>query len=319
MTAEIKSAQLFPGQGLAPQEIIDCYHQLKKISRYRTQNRIADTQEALDKIHGAKAFDLVAALEDKDSDYFGLTSFVQPVVYTLSVLTSEIADARGSERITPNMVAGHSLGEYSALTKAGVIPFKNGLEIVTFRGLVMQEACLDEPSALVSINGLDEESVKDKVCQQTGAEIALVNAPTLIVVGVSKDGVADIEELAIKAGARRVSTLPTAGAFHTHFMQEASEKLDEFMNRFEFSTPRIPVVANLSGELSNSEVALKHHLVEGMVNPVKWAKVIQTMRDAGVTIFREAGPGKSLAALNTRNGLSEEQTISVLESLQPAA
>ena len=215
MTTEIKSAYLYPGQGLSSQEIIDCYDKLHTLSRYRTENRIARTQEALDKIHGARTFDLMAALEDKDSPNFGMTSFVQPVVYTLSVLTSEIADAKGSTRMTPSLVAGHSLGEYSALTKAGVVEFKNGIEIVAFRGLVMQEACLDNPSSLVSINGLNEELVKDKVCQQTGAEIALINAPTLIVVGISKDGVADIEKLAMEAGARRVNVLPTAGAFHT--------------------------------------------------------------------------------------------------------
>lgn len=319
MAVEIKSAQIFPGQGLASQEIIDYYHQLLKVSRYRTQNYIVRTQKALDKFHGAKTFDLKAALEDKDSSHFGLTSFVQPVVYTLSVLTSEIADAKGSERITPHMVAGHSLGEYSALTKAGVISFKNGLEIITFRGLVMQEACQDNPSSLVSINGLNEELVKDKICQQTGAEIALINAPTLIVVGISKDGVADVEKLAQEAGARRVSTLPTAGAFHTHFMQKASEKLDKFIAGYEFFDPQIPVVTNLTGEVSNSGRAIKHHQVEVMINPVRWAKGIQTMRDAQVTTFAETGPGKSLAALNRINGVPEEQTISILESLRPAA
>src|SRR3989344_5689770 len=232
---EQKSALLFPGQGLAPQEIVGCYQKLLRVSQYRTQNYIRRTQDALDEIHGTKTFDLRAALEDENSPNFGLTSFVQPVVYTLSVLTAEIADTKGSTRITPKMVAGHSLGEYSALTKAGVIPFREGVKIVAFRGLVMQLACLDEPSALVSINGLNEESVKDKVCQQTGAEIALINAPTLIVVGGSKDGIADIEKLATEAGARRVSTLPTAGAFHTtRFMQKPSKELYEFLKSYQF-------------------------------------------------------------------------------------
>lgn len=319
MSAETKSALLYPGQGLAPQEIIDCYHQLRSVDPGLTRKRIVLIQKAFDKIHGAKTFDLIAALEDKDSPSFGLTSFVQPVVYALSVLTSEIAETKGSTRITPSLVAGHSLGEYSALAKAGVVSFENGLEIVTFRGLVMQEACQDTPSSLVSINGLNEELVRDNVCQQSGTEIALINAPTLIVVGVSKNGAVDIEKLAKEAGARLVSILPTAGAFHTRFMRKASEKLDEFIQKYEFSNPQIPVVANLTGEPSSSGRALKNHLVEGMTNPVKWAKVIRTMRDAGVTTFGETGPGKSLAALNRINGLPEEQTISVLESLRPTA
>lgn len=310
MTAEVKSALLFPGQGLAPQDIIDCYHQLQSINPDYTRSRITFTQGVLDKIHGAKTFDLRASLENKDSPSFGLTSFVQPVVYTLSVLTAEIV--ADTARIAPKLVAGHSLGEYSALTKARVIPFEKGVEIVTYRGLVMQEACEENPSSLISINGLTEESVRNEVCQQTGAEIALINAPTLIVVGVSKDGVTNIEKLAKEAGVKRVSILPTAGAFHTHFMQTASERLGEFIDGYEFSDPQIPVVANLTGELSNSAMILKKYIIEGMTKPVQWAKSLQTMIDKGIRLFVETGPGNSLVKLNSINKIPENQTITAL-------
>lgn len=319
MTTEVKSAYLYPGQGLAPKDIIDCHDKLKNVSLDLTQNRIGFAQDVLNKVYGAKAFNIAATLKDKDSPNFKMTSFVQTVVYTLSVITSEIMRAQNPARAKPNFVAGHSLGEYSALTEAGVVEFKNGIEIVTFRGLVMQEACQDNPSSLVSINGLNEELVKDKVCQQTGAEIALINAPTLIVVGVSKEGVVDIEKLANEAGARRVSVLPTAGAFHTkRFMQEASSKLAEFTAPYEFSDPQIPFVPNLTGEPSFSRTALKNHLPESMVNPVRWAKGLQFMRDTDVRLFVEVGPGTSLASLNKINGIPEEQTINALDQLLAA-
>jgi len=317
MTQERK-ALLFPGQGLPPQDIIDCYHRLQTLDPIKVSKRIATAQKAINRLLGTASFSIAATLEDKDSPNFSMTSFVQPVVYTLSILTSEIAETKEHTRIDLSIVAGHSLGEYSALTQAKVLPFSKGIEIVTFRGNVMQEASEENLSLLISINGLDEEQVKE-FSQQNGAEIALINAPTLIIVGVSKEGVVDIEKLAKEAGARRVTILPTAGAFHTHFMQTAATKLDEFLSKYDFSDPKVPVVPNLTGQPSNSGRALKNHLVESMTNPVRWTKSIQTMRNVGIQLFVECGPGKSLATLNRINGIPEDQTINILDQLPQTA
>lgn len=316
MIQETQTALIFPGQGLDPKDILSCYQKLQGYDTMLARERMVLTQEAINKAHGIDSLKVTAVLEDETSPFFQMTSFVQPAVYTLSVLVSEITDTKGIARIAPKYLAGHSLGEYSALTRAGVFSFEDGINIVTFRGKVMQEACEKTPTVLMSINGLLEEEVEN-ICQQTKAEIALINAPTLIVVGARRDAIPDIEQLAKEVGARRVTILQAAGAFHTSFMQEAASQLDQFIIKYEFKDPQIPVIANLTGEPSNSGVALKNHLVEGMISSVRWAKSIQTMRDAGVGMFGEVGPGRSLGSLNRINGISDELTINVLERFQP--
>lgn len=311
---ETKTALLFPGQGLQPREIINYYQKLKTLDQNLVRNRLALAQAAIDKIHGTVSFNLAADLEDETAPSFTMTAFVQPVVYTLSILASEIV-AKGSTRLTPQFVAGHSLGEYSALTQAGVFPFEKGVEIVAFRGQVMQDVCDKTPSRLVSINGLSEDEV-EKLCQQSYTQIALINAPTLIVVGCAKDHTDSIEALAKELGAKRTTVLPTAGAFHaSSFMQEAASKLDEFLIRekYDFTDANIPVIQNLTGHPLTSSYALKNGLYESMLNPVKWAQSIQTMREAGVENFVEVGPGKSLSSLNRLNEVAEAQTVNILD------
>lgn len=305
------AALICPGQGLSSQEIVAYYQKLLALDPILTRNRIGLAQEAINRIQGTVNFNITADLEDEAAPSFTRTAFVQPVVYALSVLASEIM-ANGSTSLAPRFVAGHSLGEYAALTYSQVFSFEQGIDIVTLRGQAMQTACDIITSKLVSINGLSEEQVKD-ICKQTGTEIALLNAPNLIVVGGASETVPDIEKLAKEAGARKVTTLPTAGAFHTRFMKEAAFCLDQFLTVYEFQNPQIPVIANLTGQESNSAGALRNHLVESMVNPVRWVDVIQTMKNRGVQIFIESGPGKSLAQLNRLNGLSEDQTINILE------
>lgn len=252
-----------------------------------------------------------ADLEDENSPSFKKTSFVQPVVYTLSVLADEITQAKFRARISPKFVAGHSLGEYSALTKAGVLAFEDGIEIVTFRGKVMQEDCDKTESAHVSIRG-STDAIINEILRQTGAEVALINAPNLIVLGATRDRIPEIVTLAQNAKTR-ITILETAGAFHTSFMQNSADKLNQFLNKFEFKDPQISVIPNLTGEVSNSGWALRNHVVENIINPVQWAKSLKTMQDLYVRIFGEAGPGRFISQLNRLNGIPENQTINILE------
>ena len=324
-SGEIPAAILFPGQGLRPQDICFYYQLLTDINPELTKQYLSLAQQALEKVQGSSSFKIETALQDEDSEYFQNTSFVQPVVYTLSVLTYEIIRPRPGLRaayeiirpglrnrnIIPKVMAGHSLGEYSALTAAGVVPFAQGIEIVSFRGRVMQEACDETPSNLVSIRDLTEDQVRQGVCQETLAMIALINAPDLIVVGCAAEDLPNIEQLATKAGGQRVQILDTAGAFHTLFMQRAASELERFLVKYSFANPDYPIVANLTGDISESGASLQNHLVEGMVNPVRWSKSLQTIQGLAVEIFVELGPGTSLTRLNVLNGIPEEQTVNI--------
>lgn len=312
--SEIPAAILFPGQGLPSQEVCSYYESLKGllVSQY-----LSLAQRALDKLHGEGVFKIEQALKDPSSPEFGKTSFVQPLVYTLSVVAYEIMRPGLNRRnLVPKVMAGHSLGEYAALTASGVVPFEKGVEIVTFRGLIMQQASEETPTKLVSMRGLTEAQVRQEICSGNPAEIALINAPNLIVVGCSADKVPAIEQLAKEKGAQRINVLDTAGAFHTSFMQRAASKLEKFLAGYSFANPEYPIVANLTGKPSTSGASLRNHLVEGMVNPVRWADCLETIKGVGVKFFDvetfvESGPGTSLTRLNVLNGIPEEQTINI--------
>ncbi len=319
MTQETRAALLFPGQGLPSKDIVACYQRLNSIDSTHIQQRLGRAQDAINKVHGSAAFDINIALQDEKSPSFTQTSFVQPVVYTLSVLTSEITDAHGIARIAPSFVAGHSLGEYSALTRAKVFDFEQGVDLVTYRGLVMEEACQKTKSVLLRISGLAEDRVRE-LCQPGGtriAEVALINAPTLIVVGCAAEAATEVDRLAKEAGARGATDLGTAGAFHTTFMEEAADKLDKKLFEYDFKHPEIPVVTNFTGKPIYHSMQAQDHLIQGMINPVQWAKVLETLQTSGVTVFAEVGPGTSLAALNRINNIPEDRTINVLNWFEP--
>ncbi|MBI4057956.1 ACP S-malonyltransferase [Candidatus Microgenomates bacterium] len=308
---EISAAIFFPGQGLPPGDICSYYELLTGLNPELTKQYLSLAQQALEKVQGSSTFNIETALQDETSEAFQKTSFVQPLVYTLSVLTYEIIRPRlGDRNIVPKVMAGHSLGEYSALTAAGVILVEKGVEIVSFRGMVMQQACDETPSKLISIRGWTEAEVRQQICSQSQAEIALINAPNLIVVGCSAEQVPTIEQLAKERGGQRITVLDTAGAFHTLFMQRAASELEQFLVKYSFANPDYPIVANLTGDISESGASLRNHLVEGMVNPVRWAGSLATIKEM-VKIFVESGPGTSLTRLNVLNGIPEEQTVNI--------
>lgn len=314
---ETPVAILFPGQGLAPSDICSYSQLLESINPDLVHQNLLLAQRALDQHHGEGIFKIEQALKDPSSPEFGKTSFVQPLVYILSVMSYEIMRPGLSRRnLVPKVMAGHSLGEYSALTAAGVVPFEKGIEIVLFRGKVMQQACEEKESKLTSIRGLSWETVRDEICSKSMAEIALVNAPDLTVVGSAPDQIPQIEQLAQEIGQRggqrfRVRILDTAGAFHTSFMKKPAAKLDEFLPAYNFANPDLPLVPNLTGQLTRSGVTLRNHAVESMVNPVLWAKSLQTIKELGIQLFVESGPGSSMTDLNALNGIPREQTINI--------
>lgn len=313
---------LFPGQGLAAGDIIGFYSKLEGIDSQVTSRKIAQAQEALNRVHGSSEFNVPGSLTDPASSSFKKTSFVQPVIYALSMTAYELS--RAHHLLDPALVAGHSLGEYAAITAAGVITYGEGLDLVTNRGFFMQGACDKNPSTLVLLMGASLETA-EKVCSQSArgvcpegsAQTALINAPDMIVVGCAEKSAPTVEQLAKLAGAKKTLSLNTAGAFHTLYMQEAADNLAKLLSAYSLQKVKIPVVANLSGAIiEEGSTYSTANLVQSMTEPIQWSHTIFTLRLVADR-FIEVGPGNSLQILNGRNGVPRGQTTNVLNCFLP--
>lgn len=304
-----KEAVLFPGQGLSPQEIIGFFNKLDNLNSDIVRRQLSLAQDVINQVHGSLEFSLLSSLADEKSPSFERTAFVQPLVYSLSVISYEITHQN------PDFVAGHSLGEYAAITVAEVVEGEEGINLVVHRGKFMQEACDQTPSRLVSVQGLTLEAIQNILQQDDTrfAEVALINTPDIIVVGCAAELVPEVEQLTKSAGASKTTRLNTAGAFHTSFMADVVAKLELVMPQFK--QPKIPLVPNLTGELVEDGQFSKDLLLKALTNPVQWAKGLYTLRTSGVQNFYEAGPGRSLKSLNRLNGFSRDQTRNVVNGV----
>ncbi|MFH0937105.1 MAG: ACP S-malonyltransferase [Candidatus Daviesbacteria bacterium] len=303
-----KEALLFPGQGLSSKDIIGFYTKLNSLDPSSIGRRILQVQEALNKVHGTSEFDVMYTLGDESSSNYQKTAFIQPVIYALSIAAYELS----KDKLHPFFVLGHSLGEYSAITASGVIELEEGLEMVTYRGFFMQDAGNRNNCRLVSLQGIGiEQAIK---LRESGLlEIALINGPELIVVGCVESNIPLVEEMARAAGAKRTVILQTSGAFHTSHMQEVVVKLEQIFLRYKFGEVKIPVIANIDGEIVESGVYPKGNLLKSLTNPVQWAKSQNKLKQIGVDEFIEVGPGNSLQSLARLNGIPKEQIKSVLD------
>ncbi|MBO5865347.1 MAG: ACP S-malonyltransferase [Bacteroidaceae bacterium] len=219
------------------------------------------------------------------------TKVTQPAVFLHSVISTI---AMG-EDFHPEMVAGHSLGEFSALTAAGALSFEDGLRLVYTRALAMQKACEMEQSTMAAILGLNDEIVEN-ICNEIkgNGDIVLAanyNCPGQVVISGSIEGVAKACEKLKEAGAKRALPLSVSGAFHSPFMQPAKEELEAAINATEFSAPRCPVYQNVDGKPHTTPQEIKANLIAQLTAPVLWTKTIQQMIADGASEFIECGPG----------------------------
>ena len=225
------------------------------------------------------------------------TKVTQPAVFIYSIVT---AISLGEE-FKPDMVAGHSLGEFSALTAAGALSFEDGLKLVYKRALAMQKACEMQQSTMAAIIGLEENVIED-ICKQindSGKTVvaANYNCPGQIVISGSIEGV---EEACIKlkeAGAKRALPLNVSGAFHSPLMQPAKEELEAAIKETEFKTPCCPVYQNVDALPYTSPEEIKANLIAQLTSPVRWIRTINNMIDNGATEFTECGPGNVLQGM----------------------
>lgn len=235
------------------------------------------------------------------------TKVTQPAIYLHSILIAKLGT-----NFKPDMVAGHSLGEFSALVASGGLSWQDGLSLVSKRALAMQKACEIEHSTMAAVLGLSDEQI-EKVCAEFNGEVvaANFNCPGQVVISGSIQGVELAGEKLKEAGAKRVLLLPVGGAFHSPFMEPARLELAAAIEAAKIDRPICPIFQNVNAKASQNEVEIKANLIAQLTGPVRWTQSIEAMVSAGATEFIECGPGKVLQGLVRK--INAEAMVSSME------
>lgn len=280
-------ALIFPGQG---SQFPGMGYPL-----YRSSSVARDVFERADKAAGKKYSTLCF---EGSAEELRRTDIAQPVIYITSVAVFEALSyeraKNGFPPILPSFVAGHSLGEYTALVAAGALSFEEGLRIVIERGRLMHEASMIEEGSMAAIMGmeLDITAIED-VCQHTDAQIANENSPEQVIISGSKDSIANASNLLRARGAKRIVPLEVGGAFHSYLMQPAVKGMEKALEQVKIKDPIVPVVGN-NATLMYTSSQILHELRRQIVMPVKWQQSIKKMSDMGAKVFLEIGPKRTL-------------------------
>ena len=235
------------------------------------------------------------------------TKVTQPAIYLHSILIAKLGT-----NFKPDMVAGHSLGEFSALVASGGLSWQDGLSLVSKRALAMQKACEIEHSTMAAVLGLSDEQI-EKVCAEFNGEVvaANFNCPGQVVISGSIQGVELAGEKLKEAGAKRVLLLPVGGAFHSPFMEPARLELAAAIESAKIDRPVCPIFQNVNAKASQNELEIKANLIAQLTGPVRWTQSIEAMVSAGATEFIECGPGKVLQGLVRK--INAEAMVSSME------
>ena len=286
----MKTAFVFPGQGSQKVGMLKDLYEAYPIVR----ERFAQADEALGYSISQLCF------EGPDTELVK-TANTQPAILTASVACYEILKEKG---FTPDIVGGHSLGEYSALVAAGVLDFKDAVYVVHKRGEYMQEAVPLGEGAMAAILALPREEVV-RICGEVNDTVGSVqavnfNCPGQIVIAGATKAVEVAAEKMKEAGAKRAGMLPVSAPFHSRLMEPAAKRLQEELDKIEVKDAQIPVVANITGEILKDGATIKEALVTQAAAPVLWEDCVATMVDFGVTRFVEVGPGKVLTGFTKK-------------------
>ena len=242
------------------------------------------------------------------------TEYTQPAIFIVSTILAELLINQG---ILPNYTAGHSLGEYSALTAAGAFTFSDALNLVTIRGQSMRESGIHFPGTMAAIIGLDAEQVV-RLCRKSSnkdvVKPANFNSRNQIVISGHISAVQTAMTLAKKMGARKVMELKVSGAFHSPLMSIAKESVKKALDSVEIKPTRFPVIMNVSAELTTETELIKKNLIDQLDHPVRWVETIENLKRLNVTKFIEIGPGKVLQGLI--KGIDPSLEISGIESFK---
>lgn len=254
-------------------------------------------KELFDKANEILGFEITKIMFEGTADELKQTKVTQPAVFLHSVIK---AICLGDE-FDAEMVAGHSLGEFSALVAAGALSFEDGLKLVSQRAMAMQKACEAAPSTMAAIINLSDETI-EQICAEVSSEGNVVvpanyNCPGQLVISGNIDAVNTACEKLKEAGAKRALVLPVGGAFHSPLMQPAKDELQAAIEATEFHNPRIPVYQNVDAKAHTDAAEIKQNLIAQLTAPVKWTYEVQQMLADGATDFTECGPGKALQGM----------------------
>ena len=282
-----KVACVFPGQG---SQSVGMGYNLYQNSR--------QAREVFEEADSALQIPLSRLCFEGPAEELRDTINAQPAILTTCVACFRAASEFGVS-LKPSFVAGHSLGEYTALVAANVIDFADAVRLVRERGRLMQQAGQSTPGGMAAIIGLDEASLEE-VCLETGAQIANFNSPSQIVISGSRETLARSMDLAKARGARRVVPLQVSGAFHSALMQPAVEGLAEAIAQISFRTPEVPVIANSTALPLTTSDEVKSELLEQLCHCVQWQPSVKYMVGVGVSTFVEVGPDQVLSGMIKR-------------------
>ena len=277
---------VFPGQG--------SQHLGMGADLYNSNQKAQQIFEDANEILGLKITDIMFG---EDQEALKQTNITQPAIYIHSMVIALIAD----KFFKPNAVAGHSLGEFTALAAANYISFEDGLRLVHKRAIAMQEACEKNESSMAAIVGLDDNTVED-VCSESKETLvaANYNCPGQIVISGTINAVNIACNKLTELGARRALVLPVRGAFHSPLMKSAEESLSKAINGIQFKEGTCPIYQNITGMPYTDIEKIKHNLVNQLTSSVKWTQTMENMKLNGLASVTEVGPGKVLQGLFKR-------------------
>lgn len=288
MAELVKIAYVFPGQG----------SQWVGMGRDLCQDFEA-AKTVFDQADEALGFAISRLCFDGPEDELRQTVNAQPAIVTTSFACLEASREAGVKLPPASFVAGHSLGEYTALVAAGVLDFATAVYLARERGRLMHEAGQLTPGGMAAIIGLDETPLSE-LCAETGAQIANINCPGQIVISGAEDNINKAVELAKSRGAHRAIPLQVSGAFHTPLMQPAVDGMAKIIAKLSFNDPTTPIIGNTTAQPLTTAQSVKEELLNQLCNCVQWQSSVEYMIDDGVSAFIEIGPGKVLAGLIKR-------------------
>lgn len=286
-------AYVFPGQGAQFTGMGKDLYESSEVAK-----------ELFEKANEILGFRITDIMFEGTAEELKETKVTQPAVFLHSVILAKVLD------IKPDMVAGHSLGEFSALVVNGALSFEDGLKLVSQRALAMQEACEITPSTMAAVLNLEDKVVEDICASIDGVVVAAnYNCPGQLVISGELKAVEEACEKMKEAGAKRALILPVGGAFHSPMMEPAREKLAAAIEATTFSTPTCPVYQNVTANAVTDPTEIKKNLIAQLTGAVKWTQSVQQMIADGATSFTEVGPGKVLVGLVNKIN-KEIETIS---------
>ena len=290
------TAYIYPGQGSQycgmGKDLFDSSNDAKRM--FEAANKILD-------------FKITNIMFGQDIDELKKTKVTQPAIFIHSVILSKILNFK------PQIVAGHSLGEFSALVASKALNYEDALFLVSKRANAMEEACIKYPGTMAAIIGLNVDLI-ESVCEKVGGIIktANYNCPGQIVISGEKNSIESACEILKKNGAKRAIILPVGGAFHSPLMTSAKNKLAMEIEKIKFNTPSCPIYQNFSNNPETDPEKIKFNLIEQMTSPVKWTQCVEKMIKNGANKFVEVGPGKVLQGLVKKINSSVEISSAVI-------